>query len=100
MKTLLVLAVFVINMNRIAELTTVSSSYDPAPNLGIKSSLNKSGEFQNKPSMLTCIVDCNRIQSCTVAVYSANAKTCQIYSLTIPIDICSFELSSTKDAAI
>ena len=48
--------------------------------------------------MLMCIIECNRIQSCSVAIFTANAQTCVIYSMASTIDICLFELSLTKEA--
>ena len=99
MNIFFVLSAMFINLNRI-EITTVSSSYDLVQNYGIRSNYDRISKFQNKPSMLMCIIECNRIPSCTVAIYDSNAKTCEIYSQASPIHICKFKLSPYNAMAL
>jgi hypothetical protein len=99
MKILFIITSLFIRLN-IIELTTVSSSYNLVKGKGLGSSFDtfKISEFTNKPKMSRCVVECNQIQNCTVAIYTENTKVCQIYSITYSITNC--ESRNFTEAAI
>jgi hypothetical protein len=97
MKHLFILSTFLIHLSFVKP-TTISSNYAIVKNSGLGSSYdtNTISQFTNKASMLMCIIECNRIQSCTVAIYAEDSQICQIYSVINFI----FEENSNKVAGI
>lgn len=83
MKTLLILlTVLLISFNSI-ESTSISSNYDIFKGycLGLQYENYTIAEFTDKPDMLMCIVECNRQDNCTVAIYDEDDRTCLLYSI-------------------
>ena len=82
MKICFILSTFFIQLS-IVKPNTLTSNYDIVKNSGLGLSYDtfKILEFTNKASMLMCIIECNRMQNCTVATYAEDSQICKTYSV-------------------